>query len=306
MRQAIRGYVDALVETLSEAGALEQASEELAAVAALVRGSDDLRRALSDPGVPAVARRAVLVELLEGRVRPEPVRLVAYAVVSDRPNELLGNLDWVAARLSAAAGGRQPVSEVLLGCTAAAERIGGYATAVLEDVAGEAELGDLEDELFRFMRVVDGSPELSAALTSRDVPAAVRRSLVLDLVAARASQAAARLAAYATRVGRPRDYPGQLARLVERVAAERDLRLADVRSAVELDEGQRSRLESALGRLAGRRVEVRVAVDPGLLGGFVARIGNTVVDGSVRHRLEVLKERLTLAQATISIQGGPR
>ena len=55
--------------------------------------------------------------------------------------------------------------------------------------------------------------------------------------------------------------------------------------------------------MAGQRVEVRVVVDPSVLGGFVATIGDTVVDGSVRHRLDLLKERLVLSEAPPTNQG---
>ena len=48
---------------------------------------------------------------------------------------------------------------------------------------------------------------------------------------------------------------------------------------------------TALGRATGKRVSVKLVIDPSVLGGIVARIGDTVIDGSVRHRLEQLKEK---------------
>jgi F-type H+-transporting ATPase subunit delta len=65
-----------------------------------------------------------------------------------------------------------------------------------------------------------------------------------------------------------------------------------VRAAVPLDERLRDRLAKALSEATGKDVEVKVVVDPNVLGGVVARIGDTVIDGSVRHRLDQLKERL--------------
>ena len=59
-----------------------------------------------------------------------------------------------------------------------------------------------------------------------------------------------------------------------------------------LDEGLRDRLANALSHATGKQVEVKVVVDPNVLGGVVARIGDTVIDGSVRRRLDQLKERL--------------
>jgi len=70
---------------------------------------------------------------------------------------------------------------------------------------------------------------------------------------------------------------------------------------VDLDDEQRRQLAAALGRVAGRTVEVRVTIDPTVLGGFVATIGDLVVDGSMRHRLDLLKERLDMPEAQITI-----
>jgi F-type H+-transporting ATPase subunit delta len=92
-----------------------------------------------------------------------------------------------------------------------------------------------------------------------------------------------------------------MAHLVDRAAEESNRRLAEVRVPVELDDTQRQHLAAALGRIVGRNVEVRVTIDPTVLGGFVATIGDTVVDGSARHRLELLKERLVMSEAEITI-----
>jgi F-type H+-transporting ATPase subunit delta len=138
---------------------------------------------------------------------------------------------------------------------------------------------------------------LLEALSNREIDAVTRRSLVEDLLRGRASPTTTRLAAYATQVGRPRDYENLLAHLVDRVAAESNRRLATVRTAVDLDDERRRHLATALSRVAGHDVDIRVTVDPTVLGGFVATIGDTVVDGSTRHRLDLLKARLDTPEA---------
>jgi F-type H+-transporting ATPase subunit delta len=189
------------------------------------------------------------------------------------------------------------------GSGGALERADGYASCVLEAVDDEAALSEVEDELFRFERIVAGSTELSEALIGRDLSAAARAGLVRDLLGSKATPATTRLAIYATSIGRPRDYLALLNALIARVAAETDRRVARVRAMVEMTEEQEERLAAALSRMAGQRVEVRVIVDPSVLGGFVATIGDTVVDGSVRHRLDLLKERLVLSEAPPTNQG---
>ena len=112
-----------------------------------------------------------------------------------------------------------------------------------------------------------------------------------------------RLAAYAAGIGRPRDYPVLLEGLVQRVAEEADRQVADVRSAVEMTEAQRSRLAAALTRFAGYQVDVRVSTEPGLLGGFVASVGDTVFDASLRRRLEQARS-LLFAPSTSARRSG--
>ena len=67
---------------------------------------------------------------------------------------------------------------------------------------------------------------------------------------------------------------------------------AEVRSAVELNAAQKAEVAAMLARLTGKRVETRYALDAALLGGAVVRIGDTVYDGSLRHRLDKMRTRL--------------
>jgi F-type H+-transporting ATPase subunit delta len=93
-------------------------------------------------------------------------------------------------------------------------------------------------------------------------------------------------------LGRIRDLPDIVTALLSLVAAERSRQVAEVRSAVPLNEDQLTRLTAALGTMLGQPVDLRVIVDPSVMGGLVARVGDTVIDGTVRHRLELLKEAM--------------
>lgn len=302
MRQSIRGYTDGLITLAAPSGesSLTTLASELSAVRGVIEGSDDLRRALSDPGVPVASRRGVLEDLFAGRLGAATMRLLHFVLGADRPGDTVDDIVWVAERLDAATRHMTPVGDVVLGIKGAEERVEGFATAVLQTVGGERDLGNIEDELFRFSRVVAGSEPLRAALADREYPPATRRALVADLLRAKVSAASLALATYLTEVGRPRDYEELLAKVIDRVAQESNLRLADVRSAVALDAGQERNLAAALARAIGHAVEVRVSVDPSVLAGFVATIGDTVVDGTARHRLEILKERLVMPEVTLA------
>lgn len=303
MRQSIRGYTDGVIEQAAAGDELRRTADELAAVSNLIASSDDLRQTLADPGVGASSRRAVVGDLLSTRVGNPTLRLIQFAIEADRATEVVDDLEWLATRLNAAADDLQPVGEVVLGHKAAEERVDGYATALLEAVSGDAALTQIEEELFRFMQILDGSEELRTILSSRDVSAEARKRLVEDLLSSKATPTTLRLASYTTQVGRPRDYENLLAFLVDRLALESNKRMAEVRSAVEMDDQQMQDLSAALRRVVGYDVELRVTVDPSILGGFVATIGDTVVDASARHRLELLRDRLVLPEANITTGG---
>ena len=301
MRQSIRGYADGVIDLARRGGPdLATLASEVGAVRDVLAGSEDLRRVLSDPGVALASRRSVLGDIFGAHVGAPTMRLLHFVLEADRATETVVDIGWMAERLDAAGRGLVPTGDVVLGHRGAEERIEGYATAVLETLDRDRGLAEVEDELFRFQRVVAGADELRAALTNRDLPVSARRSVVTDLLADRASAATTALASYATQVGRPRDYESLLEALVERVAAEANRRLAEVRSAVDLDEEQRLKLGEALGRAVGHDVDVRVTVDPSVIAGFVATIGDTVVDGTARHRLDLLKERLVMPEVNIT------
>ena len=113
------------------------------------------------------------------------------------------------------------------------------------------------------------------------------------------------MASYASKVGRPRDFPVLLDALVQLVAKETNRRMADVRSAVELTTKQRASLVDALTKFTGYPVDVRVTPEPDLLGGFIATIGDLVIDTSLRHRLDQAKEMLFHPAPTVTSEPAP-
>jgi len=172
------------------------------------------------------------------------------------------------------------------------DRIDGYTTALFEVARAEGSLEEVEDELFRFARTLESSDELRNALTDASLPAARRQGVVEDLLGGKASPTTVALVSFVVGSGRARDLPAIIDRLVARAAAERNRVVAEVRSAVPLTGEQIERLTTALGNATGKQVQVKVVVDPSVLGGILAQVGDTVIDGTIRHRLDQLKSLL--------------
>ncbi len=172
------------------------------------------------------------------------------------------------------------------------ERIDAYARAVLGIVSAEGFLSEAEDELFRFARVFEGNDELRMSLSDPSIPVERRQAVVEELLGGKALIVSKAVASFLVGIGRAHDLPAIIDRFVALATESRQREVAEVRSAVPLDESQKQRLAEALSRATGKQVEVKVVIDEKVLGGVVARIGDTVIDGTVRHRIEQLKEHI--------------
>jgi len=174
-----------------------------------------------------------------------------------------------------------------------AEQVDGYAAALFEVARAEGALAVVEEELFKLADVLAQSDDLRSTLTDTDLPSEKRQEIIQDLLGrAEATPITTSLVSFIVGAGHARDLPGIISSLVERAASDRKHAVAEIRSAVPLDEDQRRRLAAALSKNLGKEVEVKVHVDPSVLGGLSARVGDVVIDGTVRHRLDQLKETI--------------
>ena len=176
--------------------------------------------------------------------------------------------------------------------TAPGSKVDAYARAILDVARAEDRVAPVEDDLFRFARALEGSESLRVALTDPQLPLERRLGVVDELTSGKALPLSGALLGLLIGAGRVNDLGEIVDRFIELAAASREREVAEVRSAIELDDGQVARLAEALSRATGKAVEVKVIVDPAVLGGLVTRIGDTVIDGSIRHRLDQMKAQL--------------
>ena len=167
-----------------------------------------------------------------------------------------------------------------------------YATALFGVARTENNLAEVEDELFRFARTLESSDELRTTLTNAALPVSQRQQIVEDLLGGKANPVTVALSSMVIGLGRSRDLVSIIDELVRISAEEGNKELAEVRSAVALTDDQKARLAEALAKSTGKNVELKVIIDPSVLGGLVTQIGDTVIDGSVKTRLEQLKTAL--------------
>ncbi|MFI7605747.1 F0F1 ATP synthase subunit delta [Micromonospora sp. NPDC049366] len=248
----------------AEPSAVATTADDILSVAALLRREPRLRRALSDPARSGEDRAGLLENVLSGKIGADALALVS-ALVSGR---------WSAP------------SELLDGT----ERLGIEAVLAGADIAGE--LGEVEDELFRFGQVVSGTPELSNALSDPMAPVQQRAALADELLAGKARPVTGYLVGAALAGFGGRSFVGALTRLVELAADRRDRQVAYVTVAAPLSDEEEQRLGARLSAIYGREVSVRQTVNPDVLGGVSVRVGSDLYDGTVLRRLNETRNAL--------------
>jgi F-type H+-transporting ATPase subunit delta len=250
---------------LARAGdAVGRVAEEIPAFAALLRAEPRLRAALTDISIGSEGKRGLLRSLLEERVDPHTLEVVGVLV-----EELLSPEQLE----------RAAEDFAVRGILAAAD--------------AEGTLEDVEDELFRFARVIDSEPGLRSALTDPVIPSEAKSDLVRDLIESRARPATLRLVEMMLSSGSLRDPASALLDIAEMAARRRGRVVVEARTAVPIDVQRQARLAEALSRTLGRHIDLEVVVDPAVVGGVVARFGDELIDGSVKRKLELALEQLT-------------
>jgi F-type H+-transporting ATPase subunit delta len=233
---------------------------DLFAVVDALESSPMLRRAVTDPGTPEGARRALVHGLFDGKVDRAVADLVAEAAT----------LRWAGGRTFAAALERQAVRAQLI----TAERRG--------------ELEDTEDQLFRFARLVESNPDLRNVLADRSIELRERQELVEGLLSGRAAGATIVLAKRAV-AARERTFANTIEGYVTLAAAQKNRVVATVRVAKPLSSDQLDRLRAALRKQIGREVAIQEVIDPDILGGVRVELGDEVFEGTVADRLEAAR-----------------
>ncbi|MGY1395834.1 F0F1 ATP synthase subunit delta [Streptomyces sp. SS10] len=259
---AARERLDALTDSTSvDAAAL---ADELAAVTALLDREVSLRRVLTDPAQAGEAKADLARRLLGSQVSGTAADLVA-GLVRSRWSQSRDLVD-------------------------ALEELANIADLTAAQKAGA--LDGVEDELFRFGRIVASDTQLRAALTNRSATASAKGELLRSLLGGRANAVTVRLVTRLVTAPRGRSLESGLESLSKLAAERRDRMVAVVTSAVPLSDGQKQRLGDALAKLYGRRMHLNLDVDPAVVGGIRVQVGDEVINGSLADRLEDAGRRL--------------
>lgn len=265
MQGASRNSLSALRDLLPSEGDLTGLSNELYGVVSLLSSQASLRRGLADPSSPSRSKVRVVDRLFASRVGEQAVMLLREAARSrwSQPRDLVDSLEEIAV------------------------------DAALVAAENDGVLDAVEDELFRFERILSAEPDLRAALTNRSYPAETKRGLLHTLLDGKVNDVTFSLLERAVLEPRGRTIERALHDLSTLAAQRRERLIAHVTSATELTDDEQRDLTAALGRLFEHEVRLQVVVDASLVGGLTVRIGDEIIDASVARQLDEARRKLT-------------
>lgn len=270
LRAASRDGLTRVVEKFDEVSGgldvtgLTQLADQVASVAKLLDTETALARHLADPSSDA-ARKVRLAE----------------SVLSDKVSDTtLGILSTaVAQRWSS-------TSDLVLGVKHIAR------LALLVRAEREGQVEDLEDQLFRFSRILDSEPRLITTLSEYTTPVEGRVSLLTNVLHGRANRNAADLLRQTVELLHGERADEVVRDLAALAVSRRGEVVAHVRAAADLTDAQHDRLTELLTRIYGHPVSLQLDVDPALLGGLTIAVGDEVIDGSLASKLAAAETHL--------------
>jgi F-type H+-transporting ATPase subunit delta len=172
------------------------------------------------------------------------------------------------------------------------DRTSGYAAAVIAIARSEGQLDAVLDELTQVGSALGASPDLRDVLADGTRPVGQRLMLLESQVLGAASSGTRAAMAMVVAGGAADELPEIVTEVARAVASEQGRELAEVRVAVAIDDTQRAALKAALEAATGRELDLQVVVDPTVVGGVRAIVGDTIIDGSVAHRLDTVRTRI--------------
>ncbi len=258
-RERLDEYADS-----AQPGELDALSGDLFAVAALLAREPVLRRHLADSSMPAAARTGLLDRVLSGKVGQRTLE-VLHPLVGGRwsdPADLVDGVETLA---------RQ---------------------AALALAHGDGSLDEVEDELFRFGRILDAQPRLRILLADPTASAERRTELLDAVLAGKVRPVSRQLLRQLVANLRGRNLERAVEELSNLAAGRRGRYIAHVQAAAPLSAEHERRLAAALSRIYRRQVALQVEVDPEVLGGLLVRVGDEIIDGTVAGRLAEARQQL--------------
>jgi F-type H+-transporting ATPase subunit delta len=265
-REALAAGWDDVQQELASAGSADSRtlSAELFGIVDLLDAQVGLRRPLSDPSFEPNRKSGLLEAVLGSHVSARTLK-VASGLVRARWSRMRDLGDGF-------------------------ETLAVLAELIAADKDSESDA--VEDQLFRFGRIVEAQPALRAAIGDPALPAENKAALLQALLDGKAATSTLRLLTQLASHPRGRTPEAGIEEYNQIAAQWRKRLVALVRAATPLSAAEHDRLRQALAGVYGSEIQLEVEIDPSLVGGVVVQVGDEVIDGSVANRLADARQKL--------------
>ena len=270
MRATSREALDVVVARFKEltgdvpADGLSTLADDLVSVAKLLRTEPVLSKHLGESTDDGEAKSGLAEAVLSGKVSDTALELVKTAVAQRWSSE--ADLTYAIRYLA---------------------RLALLVRAERDDQSGE-----VEEQLFRFSRILDGESQLNSVLSDYTAPAEGRIGLLDRLLGSQANDTTKALLAQTVELLHGERADEATRELAELAVTRRGEVVAHVTAAAELSDSQRTRLTEVLSRIYSHPVSVQLHVEPSMLGGLTVAVGDEIIDGSLSSRLASAETRL--------------
>ena len=168
-----------------------------------------------------------------------------------------------------------------------------YARALLAVAGAEGIVDAVENDLRDVSRAFQDSAQLREFFSNPGVPGANKRAALEQILETKVHTVVAANLGLLVEQGHGRHLPAVTEQYIQEAADVRGRLTAEVTTAVALSPDQEARLREALTKRTGRKITLRTVVDPTIAGGAVLRVGDQIIDGSIRSGIERLRSSLT-------------
>ena len=264
---------------------------DLRAISSLLSREVALAEVLNDAGIDRAVKIDLVSDLFSNSVSAAALGTLKQVILLEEPDSTVDTVSLVA---------RMVDQEVLpsTGAQVTAARVRYFARAVFDLLESEEKIGEVEGLLLEFRSVLEANRSLSRVLSGVGSSATIREEIVGDLFSfgdSEVERSFELIVRYMVSAGRIRDLLQLVDKVISLAGELRRTRVAEIRVAAPIDPERLSRISSTLSSLCGYSVETREVIDSQLLGGVLAIVGDTIYDGSVRHRLDLIRGRMSVA-----------
>ena len=172
-----------------------------------------------------------------------------------------------------------------------------YAKAIMEIAQSEGAFDVVVEDVQTLRSAIESSADLERFLASPVIDNRKKESIIREIFGGKVGSVMDRFLSLMTLKGRAADLPSILEAFGVLLDEERNVVPATITTAMELDPPQRARIEEEISRVSGHNVRATYQVDPSIIGGFRARFEDRMIDATVRHQLERLRESFIAGSA---------